>query len=133
MSEIIVLDTHIWIWFINLEWERFPAAWLDAIETADRVGISSVSCYEVALAEQRGRLLLPCDVNQWFQEALAPSGISVFPLTPAIASGAVNLSPIHRDPFDRIIMATAIEYQAKLASIDGYFRQYPELGQFLMI
>lgn len=67
------------------------------------------------------------------QEALAPSGISLFPLTPAIASGAVNLSPIHRDPFDRIIMATAIEYQAKLASIDGYFRQYPELGNFLMI
>ena len=56
MSEIIVLDTHIWIWFINLEWERFPAVWLDAIETADRVGISSVSCYEVSLAEQRGRL-----------------------------------------------------------------------------
>lgn len=59
MSEIIVLDTHIWIWYINLEWERFPAAWLDAIETAEQVGISSVSCYEVALAEQRTRTNYP--------------------------------------------------------------------------
>ena len=50
MSEIIVLDTHIWIWFINLEWELFPSSWLDVIETAEQVGISPVSCYEVALA-----------------------------------------------------------------------------------
>lgn len=109
------------------------ASWLNVIETADRVGISPVSCYEVTLAEQRGRLLLPCDVDEWFQEALKPSEISLLPLTPAISSCAVNLSPIHRDPFDRIIIATAIEYQAKLASIDGYFCQYPELATLLMI
>jgi PIN domain nuclease of toxin-antitoxin system len=96
MSEIIVLDTHIWIWFINLEWQQFPSSWVDVIETADLVGISPVSCYEVALAEARGRLLLPCNVDRWFQEALEPSGISLFPLTPTISTSAVNLSPIHR-------------------------------------
>lgn len=96
------------------------------------MGISSVSFYEVALAEQRGRLLLLCDVEEWFQQALEPSGISLFHLTPEIASRAVNLSAIHRDPFDRIIIATAVEYQAKLASIDSYFRQYPELQNLLM-
>ncbi len=133
MSEIIVLDTHIWIWYINQEIERFPASWLEIIETADWVGISPVSCYEVALAEQRGRLSLPSPVNRWFQEALSPSGISLFPLTSEIASCAVNLSPIHRDPFDRIIIATAIEYQAKLASIDRFFRLYPELTTLLMV
>ncbi|MDB9316798.1 type II toxin-antitoxin system VapC family toxin [Nodularia spumigena] len=103
------------------------------METANQVAISTVSCYEVALAQQRGRLILPCPVDQWFQEALEPSGISLLSLTPAIAAGAVNLSPIHRDPFDRIIIATAIEYQGKLASIDGFFRQYPELTSLLMI
>jgi PIN domain nuclease of toxin-antitoxin system len=133
MSEIIILDTHIWIWYINRELDQFPTSWLEIIETGNQVGISPVSCYEVALAQQRGRLLLPSPVNQWFQEALEPSGISLLPLTPAIASSAVNLSPIHRDPFDRIIIATAIEHQAKLASIDGFFRQYPELATLLMI
>ncbi len=133
MSDIIILDTHIWIWYINRELDQFPSSWLEIIETANQVGISPVSCYEVALALQRGRLLLPCPVNQWFQEALEPSGISLFPLTPAIASSAVYLSPIHRDPFDRIIIATAIEYQAKLASIDGFFPQYPELATLLMV
>lgn len=133
MSEIIVLDTHIWIWYINLELKQFPASWIEVIETADRVGISPVSTYEVALAQQRGRLLLPCPLEQWFQEALEPSGISIFPLTPEISSCAVNLSPIHKDPFDRIIIATAIEYQAKLASIDRFFGQYPELENLLMV
>jgi PIN domain nuclease of toxin-antitoxin system len=132
MSEIIVLDTHIWIWYINQELEQFPSSWLESIETAEQVGISAISCYEVALAKQRGRLALPCSINQWFQEALEPSGISLLPLTSAIAACAVNLSPIHRDPFDRIIIATAIQYQGKLASIDGVFRQYPELTTILM-
>lgn len=133
MFEIIVLDTHIWLWYINSELERFPSSWLEIIETANQVGISPVSCYEVALAQQKGRLLLPCPVNQWFEAALEPSGISLLPLTPTISSCAVNLSPIHRDPFDRIIIATAIQYQAKLASVDSIFRQYPELTTLLMI
>jgi PIN domain nuclease of toxin-antitoxin system len=133
MSEIIVLDTHIWVWYINRELEKFPSSWLEIIETANQVAIPTVSCYEVALAQQRGRLILPCPVDQWFQEALEPSGISLLSLTPVIAAGAVNLSPIHRDPFDRIIIASAIEYQGKLASIDVFFRQYLELNSLLMI
>ena len=66
MFEIVVLDTHIWIWYINRELKRFPSSWLNIIETADLVGISPVSCYEVALAEARGRLSLPCNADLWF-------------------------------------------------------------------
>ncbi|MUG97321.1 PIN domain-containing protein [Scytonema sp. UIC 10036] len=97
MSQIIVLDTHIWIWFINQEFDLFPPHWREAIETADKVGISPVSCYEVALAQQRGRLNLPCIADRWFQEALEPTGITLFPLTAEIAHQAVNLSPVDKD------------------------------------
>ncbi|HLO84056.1 MAG TPA: type II toxin-antitoxin system VapC family toxin [Nostocaceae cyanobacterium] len=132
MSEIIVLDTHIWFWFINQEFARFPSHWKEAIETAEQVGVSVISCYEIALAHQRGRLELPCPANQWFQEALQPVDITLFPLTAEIACRAVDLSPIHKDPFDRLIIATTLEYKAKLASIDGFFSQYPELDHHLM-
>lgn len=132
MSQIIVLDTHIWIWFINQEFELFPTHWREAIETADQVGISPVSCYEVALAQQRGRLDLPCSADRWFQEALEPTGITLFPLTAEIAHQAVSLSPLHKDPFDRLIIATALAYKAKLASIDSLFSQYSELNSYLM-
>jgi PIN domain nuclease of toxin-antitoxin system len=132
MSEVIVLDTHIWFWWMSQEFERFPAHWLDILETAEQVSISAISCYEIALAHQRGRLELPCSANQWFQEALAPAGITVFPLTPEIACRAVDLSPVHKDPFDRLIIATTLEYEAKLASVDGSFAQYSELENCLL-
>ncbi|GAB4553163.1 MAG: type II toxin-antitoxin system VapC family toxin [Pleurocapsa sp.] len=132
MPSIIVLDTHIWIWFVTQDFSRFPATWRNEIEIADRVGVSPVSCYEVALAKQKGRLELPCSVDLWLKNALEPTGIELFPLTAETAREAVNLSPIHKDPFDRLIIATAIIYQAQLASIDHLFSQYPEINQKLM-
>ena len=132
MSEIILLDTHIWFWWINLEFDRFPLQWKEKIETASQVGVSPVSCFEIALAQKRGRLQLPCETEKWLEEALTPSGISLFPITPKIVSCAVNLSPIHKDPFDKIIIATALVAQAKLASIDGLFSQYLELNDVIL-
>ncbi len=132
MSEIIILDTHIWFWFITQEFKRFPTHWRETIETTEKVGVSIISCYEIALSQQRGRLELPCAANQWFQEALEPTGITLFPLTPEITCRAVELSPIHKDPFDRLIIATTLEYSAKLASIDSLFSQYVELDIHLM-
>ncbi len=132
MSEVVVLDTHIWIWLVNRNLDRFPSEWVDRLESAERVGISPVSCYEIALAQEKGRLQLPSTAQEWFQGALAPLGIEIFPLTPIIAAQAVQLSPVHKDPFDRMIIATALAYQAKLASIDGVFSQYAELAGYLM-
>ncbi len=132
MSQVIILDPHIWIWFINQEFERFPAHWREIIETSEIVGVSTVSCYEVALAQQKGRLQLPCNAEFWLQEALEPSGITLFSITAQIAYKAVNLSPVHKDPFDCLIIATALIYKAKLASIDGLFSQYSELDIYLM-
>jgi PIN domain nuclease of toxin-antitoxin system len=94
--------------------------------------MSAISCYEIALAQQRGRLELPCPTSEWFQEALEPAGVLIFSLMPAIASRAVELSPVHKDPFDRLIIATALEYGATLASVDGLFAQYPELETCLL-
>lgn len=125
---MIVLDSHVWFWWINLEHHRLPASMVAAIENAPRVGVSPVSCYELALAHHRGRLELPSPPRQWFDLALAGSNIELLSLTSDIAARAVELSEIHRDPFDRIIIATALELDADLASIDGHFASYPELA-----
>jgi len=90
MSEVIVLDTHIWLWFINANLDKIPSHWLTQIEAASQVGVSPVSCYEVALAHNRGRIE--------FQGALTTVGIDLFPVTEVIAARAVDLSPIHKDP-----------------------------------
>lgn len=132
MSEVILLDTHIWFWLINQEFEKFPHSWRNLIETAFQVSISPISCFEIALAEQKGRLSLPCPVDQWLTEALEPVDITLMPITPSIASQAVRLSSIHKDPFDRLIIATALVHHAKLASVDDKFPRYPELAGILL-
>ncbi len=132
MSEIIVLDTHIWFWYINGNFDRFPDQWRQQIRVADLVGVSAISCYEIVLAHHKGRLELDFPLEQWLIDSLQPSGIELLALTPQIAFRAVNLSPIHKDPFDRLIIATTLEYGGKLASIDGLFTKYPELKGILM-
>ncbi len=132
MSEIIVLDTHIWLWLINGNLNQFPFHWNERIAAADRVGVSPVSCYEIALANQRGRIRLSGTAQEWFTGALAPAGIELIPMTERVASLAADLTPIHKDPFDRLIISTALVYQAKLASVDGLFSQYPELAGCLL-
>jgi PIN domain nuclease of toxin-antitoxin system len=133
MPEVVLLDTHIWLWLINGDFEKFPSQWRDQIESADRVGVSPVSCYEIALAHDKGRIILPSTAQDWFRRALVPVGIELFPLNEAIAARAVKLSPVHKDPFDRMIIATALEYDAKLASVDSLFPKYSELVNHLMM
>jgi len=130
--EVIVLDTHIWLWLINGNFDQFPSHWQKQFESAAKVGVSPVSCYEIALAHQRGRIRLPGTAQEWFDAALMPAGIELLPITEGVAARAVNLSPVHKDPFDRLIMATALTYEAQLASVDGLFSQYSELVDYLM-
>jgi PIN domain nuclease of toxin-antitoxin system len=93
---------------------------------------SPVSCYEIALAHDKGRIILPATAQDWLHQDLIPAGIDLFPLNETISARAVQLSPVHRDPFDRMIIATALEYDAKLASVDSLFPQYAELANHLM-
>ena len=132
MSEMIVLDTHLWLWLINGNFDRFPAHWMPMFEETSSLGVSPVSCYEIALAHSRGRIKLPGTAREWFDEALESSGIELIPLTAEISVRAVELSPVHRDPFDRLIMATTLVNGGRLASLDGLIRQYPEMSESLM-
>jgi len=64
--------------------------------------------------------------------ALANSGVESIPVTCEIANRAVMLPEIHRDPADRIIIATALVHDAKLASMDSAFPNYQELQNRLI-
>jgi len=77
MSEVIVLDSHVWFWWINGEHSHLSAPMLEAIETDDRVGVSPVSCFELALAHRKGRLELPLPPDEWLSLALQGSGVEV--------------------------------------------------------
>lgn len=128
---MIVLDTHIWLWWVNRDITLEPAR-IEQIEHGDLVAVSAISCFEVAWLDHHGRIVLPCDKQEWFEKALDGSGIVLLPVTPKIAVMAVELPEHHSDPQDRIIIATALAHDAKLISSDKKFPMYAELAGRLL-
>ena len=129
---MILLDTHIWLNWVILGEGALPAGIREAVLDTERLGVSAISCFEVTLLARRGRILLSCSTEEWLQKALAPSGVECLPITCEIAHRAVQLPEHHRDPADRLIIATTLHYNAKLASVDSLMEQYKELSNSLL-
>ena len=121
---MILLDTHAWLWWAQGS-VSLPQKAVERIRTADIVAVASVSCLEVAWLAKKGRIVLPITVEEFFDEALGRAGLQLLPLTPQIAARSAVLPDIHRDPIDRVIVATAIEHSANLLSKDGMVAKYP--------
>lgn len=100
---MILLDTHIWVWWVH-EDARLTAQHRDWLQTYELhgLGISVISCWEVAKLVEYDRLVLPCPVAEWFDYALAYPGIRLLGLTPQIALQSTQLEGFHRDPADQI-------------------------------
>jgi PIN domain nuclease of toxin-antitoxin system len=123
---MIVLDTHIWVWWVNGSAELSPVKrQLLAAHQADGLGVSVISCWEIAKLVEKGRLSLTLPVGQWIEQALAYPGIRLLPLDPKIAVASTQLPPpFHNDPADQIITATARELNCPLATDDGKILAY---------
>lgn len=125
---MIVLDTHIWVRWILLGDQGLTKPIHAAMQSQSSMAVSAISCFEVAQLVKQHKLELPLPVSDWLTEALTPSGVACLPVTCEIANLSVALQNIHKDPADRIIIATAITYDALLASVDTAFPQYTELA-----
>ena len=121
---MIILDTHIWLWWVNENIDILGQVRNELIQSAEIVAVSAISCFEVAWLDAHRRIVLPCSRTSWFEKALEGSGINLLPITPMIASIAVDLPEHHSDPQDRIIIATTMSYDARLMSADGKFPRY---------
>lgn len=125
---MIVLDTHAWLWWIRGDTLELPSAMRDIIDNSpESVAVASVSCLEVAWLAKKGRISLPMPIDDFFVKAIDGSGLVLLPLTPRIAARSAFLPDIHRDPIDRVLIATALEHNAELATRDGLISQYPDV------
>ncbi len=116
---MIVLDTHAWI-FLADDPKRLGKAAARSIAKADRLGLSSVSLWEVALLVEKRHLSLDRDLLQWMHDALADPRLELLPLTPAVVAAAHQLrGALGGDPGDRIIAATTLVEGATLVTRDA--------------
>jgi PIN domain nuclease of toxin-antitoxin system len=102
------------------------AAAREAIDTADRLGVCTISCWEIAMLTVRGRVELDREVGAWVVQALAQSRIDTLELTPAVAvaAGLLDGRGFPGDPADRIIYSTAEISGARLVTRDLAVRQF---------
>jgi PIN domain nuclease of toxin-antitoxin system len=127
-SDLLLLDTHCWIWAQLGLIQQMSRAALQSIKDAEREGnlrISVISIWELAMLEKRGRVALSMNVRMWVEQALSKPGIAVAPLTPEIAIESVHLpGEMHGDPADRMLVATARVLGARLVTKDAQLIRY---------
>ena len=125
----VVLDTHAWFWSNNQE-ARLGDEARSAIAGADGIGVSAVSCWELAMLASKGRLEFPQGVRTWIRQALALPGVVALPLDPEAAVDAALLERelLGADPADRMIYATARSRGALLVTKDRQLRDFDPRG-----
>ena len=126
---MFVLDTQAWIWWVQ-EHQRLSVSQVAAITSNedDVIGVSAISCWEIAKLVEYGRLDLSYELPVWFERAFSFPGVTLLPLTPEVAVEAASLlGDFHRDPWDQIIVATARVSECPLVSSDRQIINYPHV------
>ena len=116
-----VLDTHAWVCWVGRHKELGAgiSAALDGLPADDRPYLSDISLWEVATLLERGRISLTLPLAEWLEAAAHPRTIRLLPISPSIAAEVAMLpSTFHRDPADRIIVATSRSMDLPLLTSD---------------
>jgi PIN domain nuclease of toxin-antitoxin system len=119
----ILLDTHALLWFQAGD-RRLSRAARGAIEAEDAEPVvSAASVWEMAIKASLGRLRLPAPVGAYMAERIG-GGYRVLPVSGGHAARVESLPWHHRDPFDRLLAAQALEEGWPLITRDRVFRKY---------
>jgi PIN domain nuclease of toxin-antitoxin system len=128
---MIILDTHIWIWWVDGNKKLTPKykKLLNKYQF-EGLGISIISCWEVAKLVEKNRLILSCSVDEWLDKASRYPGIKILDLTIPIIVQSTQLKGFHQDPADQLIVATAQVYDCFLLTADEKILNYSDVKTF---
>ncbi len=125
---MIVLDTHVWLFWVNDDRELISKKALTAINRAESLGVSVISCWEIAMLVAKQRLAFNMDVQDWVNQASKYPGIRLIGLEPEVAVLSTRLpGNFHGDPADRMIVATCMKHNVPLISKDKMIRSWGQI------
>ena len=119
----MILDTCALLWLVTGS-KRLSRVALKDIKEAPAVYVSAISGFEIAIKSARGKLILPQPPGEWFEAIVEHHGLTVLPLELNICIAAAELPPIHDDPCDRFIIATAKLHDLAAVTGDERFEKY---------
>lgn len=123
-----LLDTHVLLWWLS-GGSRLSASATRVIDTADRLLVSPISCWEIGTLARSGRIQLDRPIATWIASVFEDRRSGVAPLSPEAAgwAGALDDAAFPGDSADRLIYATAREHRVPLISKDERLREYARL------
>ena len=121
----LLLDTHTLIWLAT-EPERLPSSVFNFLtEPTNELFLSVASIWEMQIKCQSGKLNFGRPLSQLIGNQLVQNGLNVLLVEPSHIFALQNLPDLHRDPFDRIMIAQAIVEDLSFVSADSVCTQYP--------
>ena len=124
-SVTYLLDTCTFVW-LCAEPQRLSPTSRDAIDTpTSTLLFSDVSALELTLKWQAGKIQLPDPPRQWIERQLSAWTLTTIPISREDIYRAGELADHHRDPFDRLLVAMAINHSATMLTPDRAIHRYP--------
>lgn len=119
MADVVLLDTHAILWW-QADSGRLSARAAREIARADTVLVSPISCWEIGILLEKGRIALDRDVQHWVRDLLAQDSVTAAQLTPEAATAAARLrrDGFHGDPADQLLYATSAAHAAAFVTKD---------------
>ena len=116
---MILLDTHVLVWLseANPRLGADAIVQIDAAFQADKLAVSAISFWEVAMLVSKGRIRMYMDLSIWRNDLLE-QGVIELPVTGEIGIKAAGLESFHGDPADRLIAVTALQHSLTLLTAD---------------
>ena len=120
----ILLDTHIFLWFVTAD-AKLPSSYKAAIQDpSNSIYLSAASVWEAVIKHHLGKLPLPAPPADYLPRQRDVHGIAALAIDEAAMRPLANLPHLHRDPFDRILVAQAIQFGLMLATVDPAIKAY---------
>ncbi len=121
----LLLDTHVLAWWLK-DAPQLPERHRNLIKSLDNdVFVSAASCWEIAIKVRAGKWPEAAGLVPGLALALRATSMTLLPITLAHAERAGLLEHTHKDPFDRLLAAQALEESLVIATIDPVFRSVP--------
>jgi PIN domain nuclease of toxin-antitoxin system len=121
----LLLDTHIFLWYISAD-PNLPATFRAAIQDpANEVFLSVASVWEAVIKYGLGKLPLPSPPEDYLPRQREHHMIASLPIEEAAVTHLASLPSLHRDPFDRILVAQALQHDLTVLTMDAAVKAYP--------
>jgi PIN domain nuclease of toxin-antitoxin system len=123
MKERFIIDTQVFLWLAN-EPQKISKAALQIIETPSVLLLSHVSIWEISIKTGLGKLKIDFQLEDFLNKATEKHAIEYLPITLKAIFEVQNLPLHHKDPFDRLLIATAKSEEIQIISSDSIFDSY---------